>query len=437
MRRLRSLIKDYKKRIPKNKWNVITFLLIFALFLFLRFYEIEQRNQFHIDQVNDAWVVKNFIVDGKIPLLGTPARLNSGIFMGPFYYYYLSGFYYLTNLDPIASGVASGVAGIITLLAIFFVAKPLFSTKFALIAMAIYTVSYAAISADRIQWTVNFLVPVSILMFYALYKAITGSEKHLLLLGIALGLSFHVHFTSIFYLLITLLSLPFFSKTRNSLKYLAYGIIAFLIIMLPSIIHMMLNRGGGDLISYLGMFYHGLHLTRVTQLTSDAFIQFEQILLFPQLKILGFILLPLFGLIYLKEKLNRNRILFVYLTALWFLVPWFTLSLYSGEITDYYFLIGRPIVILILSYFLYRLITNPLPMLKIIAVLVLVGYAYININKFLVFEQRGLSWYKKDTLRKIEVGEKISFHEGSPDSYLYYIYKLRRDPKASFWDEKE
>ncbi|MEK6847028.1 MAG: glycosyltransferase family 39 protein, partial [Nanoarchaeota archaeon] len=421
----KSIIKSYKRKLASNKWSVILFLFIFFLFIFLRFYEIEERSQFHIDQVNDAWVVKNFIIDGKIPLLGTPARLNSGIFMGPFYYYYLSGFYYLTNLDPVASGIASGVAGVVTLITIFFVARKLFSTKFALIAILIYTVSYAAISADRIQWTVNFLVPVSILMFYALYKVITGSEKYLLLLGIVLGLSFHVHFTSVFYLLIILLSLPFFPRTRTSLKYLAYGIIAFLIIMLPSIIHMTVNRGGKDLISYLSMLYHGLHLRRVMQLTSDAFIQFEQILFFPQLKILEFFLLPLFGFVFLKEKLSRNRILFIYLAALWFLVPWFILSLYSGEITDYYFLIGRPIVILVLSYFLFRLIAHPLPMLKVMVAVIIIGYAYTNIYKFLTFEQRALAYYKIETIRRVNAGEKIEFFEGSPESYLYYLYKER------------
>ena len=188
---------------------------------------------------------------------------------------------------------------------------------------------------------------------------------------------------------------------------------------------MAINRGGGDLISYLGIFYHGIHLRRVMQLTSDAFIQFEQILFFPQLKILGFFLLPLFIVVFLKEKLNLDRLLFVYLAVLWFLVPWFVLSLYSGEITDYYFLIGRPIVILILSYFLYRLLINPLPMLKVLATIIIVGYAYLNIHKFLIFEQRSLSYYKEETMRRIKSGEKIEFFEGSPESYLYYFYKER------------
>src|SRR3989344_9128540 len=118
---MRSRIAKYFRKIGRDKRGLIIFIAIFALFIFLRFYQIEERNQFHIDQVNDAWVVKNFIVDGKIPALGTQSRLNSGIFMGPLYYYYLSGFYFITNLDPAASVFSSAIAGVISLLTIFYV----------------------------------------------------------------------------------------------------------------------------------------------------------------------------------------------------------------------------------------------------------------------------------------------------------------------------
>ena len=66
-------------------------------------------------------------------------------------------------------------------------------------------------------------------------------------------------------------------------------------------------------------------------------------------------------------------------------------------------------------------------MLKVIATLIIVVYAYINVNKFLTFEQRSLSYYKEETMRRIKSGEKIEFFEGSPESYLYYIYKERHE----------
>ena len=54
MKNIKSLIKNYRKIVTKNKWSVVAFLSIVALFVFLRFYQIEERGQFHIDQVNDA-----------------------------------------------------------------------------------------------------------------------------------------------------------------------------------------------------------------------------------------------------------------------------------------------------------------------------------------------------------------------------------------------
>ena len=82
----------------------------------------------------------------SISLVGMQAKLNSGIFIGPFYYYYIALFYFITNLDPIASGIAAGFTGIITFFVIYFVTKSLFSEKVAFIAVFLYTISYAVIS---------------------------------------------------------------------------------------------------------------------------------------------------------------------------------------------------------------------------------------------------------------------------------------------------
>ena len=78
-----------------------------------------------------------------------------------------------------------------------------------------------------------------------------------------------------------------------------------------------------------------------------------------------------------------------------------------------------------LSYFLFRLIVHPLPMLKVLVAVIIIGYAYTNIYKFLTFEQRALAYYKIETIRRVNAGEKIEFFEGSPESYLYYLYKER------------
>lgn len=449
MKKFKNIFKQLIKRTKKNKREIFVFTIILAVFIFLRFYQFEERNPFAWDQVDNAWAAKNILVEHKFPLTGMQAKLNSGVFIGPLYYYYISFFYFLTNLDPIASGIAAGATGIITLITIYFVFRNLFSQNTAFIAMIFYTFSFAATIGDRTQWPVNFVFPLSLLIFYSLYKIITGSAKHILLLAILLGLSFNVHFTSTFYPIIILGCLPFFPRTRETLKYILYSIPAFLIIISPIIYYLIKNIGvGGRGLFYLGTYYHGLHLTRVLQLTSDAFIQFESMFFFPQLKYLGWISLPLFGFVYVKDKVAspvklsktifngvKERMLFVYLCALWILVPWFLFSLYSGEIADYYFLITRPIVLIIMAYLFYFVFKRSLTPLKILLILLLIFYSYANLVKFFGEDPMNLKKARKEALNKMQ-NEKIEFVEGVPESYLYYIYKERYEPPESPWKWK-
>ena len=96
-----------KKFLTKNKVWVI-FLLILIIHSFFRFYQLGTRSPFGWDQVDNAWAAQNIIVNHKFPLLGFQAKLNSGIFIGPLYYYLITPFYFLTGLDPVASGVFAG-----------------------------------------------------------------------------------------------------------------------------------------------------------------------------------------------------------------------------------------------------------------------------------------------------------------------------------------
>src|SRR3989344_3334081 len=113
-------LKTYLKFIFKNKIFLLVFI-IFLAHLFLRFYQIDTRSPFGYDQVDNAWAAMNIIVNHKFPLLGFQAKGNSGIYIGPIYYYFISIFYFVTNLNPIASGIAAGVTSIFTFLTLFYI----------------------------------------------------------------------------------------------------------------------------------------------------------------------------------------------------------------------------------------------------------------------------------------------------------------------------
>src|SRR3989344_2849338 len=111
-----------------KKFSIFNFqfpilLFLFGATIFFRFYQMGDRNPFGYDQADFAWQAKEIVVDHKLPLLGPQAKLNSGIFMGPTYYYLSAVFYFLTNLDPMASGLFAGVTSLFTFLITYFITK--------------------------------------------------------------------------------------------------------------------------------------------------------------------------------------------------------------------------------------------------------------------------------------------------------------------------
>lgn len=417
-------ILDFLK---KNKlWIIFCFLLM--LHVFLRFYELEGRTEFRWDQVDNAWVAKDIIVDHKLPLVGMQAKQNSGFFIGPAYYYFIAPFYWVSNLDPIASGVIAGVTSIITFFVVFYVTKKLFSFDVALVAVFLYTISFEIIRVDRFQWPINFITPISLLILYALYNILVGRVRYLFLLAVAVGLSLHINFTSVFFPIVVLLSLPFFPKTKETLKYMLLSLPLFFLFLIPNILSELNSSASStrNMLGYIDTYYHGIHARRIFQLASDAFLEFAALLWFPFLNFLKYALLPLFGLVFLWRNYTKERLILFYLFCIWILVPWLVFSTYSGEITNYYFSMTRPITILAVSYIFIWVLKRKNFVLKLFVVSFLAYYGYSNITYFLAHKIQGLDYHRKKVLAIIEKGEKVEFQQGLPESYIYYYYTTHK-----------
>jgi 4-amino-4-deoxy-L-arabinose transferase-like glycosyltransferase len=177
------------------------FLLLIFLFLFLRFFELEERMQFTWDQVENAWMMKNILIDGKLPLQGMVAKGNTGFYIGPGYYYLLAPFYKIFELDPVAGAYFAGTVSFITWLVLIVVAKRLFNNQTALLAGFLYAITQYIIGFDRIAWPVVFIPLISIAIFYFLWQVTQGNNKAFLFLALFQGFAFHFHFTAIFFLL--------------------------------------------------------------------------------------------------------------------------------------------------------------------------------------------------------------------------------------------
>jgi len=352
------------------------------------------------------------------------AKQNSGFFIGPLYYYFVAIFYFFTKLDPVASGIIAGVSSMISFSVIYIFIRKLFSWQMAAIAGFLHAFSLYIINLDRIQWPVNLIAPISIVIFYLLYKITTGKERYLPLLATAVGFSLHLNFTSIFFPLIVLLVIPFFPRRKSTLKYFIISVPLFLVWLIPNFLaeFQSQNVHTHNLFLYVKDYYHGLHLTRVMQLAKDAFIEFDGMLI-NNIKPLKYVLLPCFVLIYYLERPSHKRLIFCYLVTLWFVVPWLVFSLYSGEISNYYFSITRPTVLLITSYIILRLYQQRYLLVKFALSLFLIYFSVNNVRAFSRERYLGLSDQRQEVIETISKGKKIEFQQGIPASYLYYLYK--------------
>lgn len=419
-----NLLKRLYSRLLQNRGELFALLIFFSFFLFFRTYQLEERHVFAWDQVDNAWVSKNILVNHIFPLIGMQARQGSGIFIGPLYYYFIAFFYLIFNLDPTASLAASLFTSIISFLVLYCVVRKLFNTKVALIAVFIQSFSFYSITADSIQWPAALIPPISLLVFYFLYKLLTGSTKSLIPLSVILGFSFHIHSTSIFYIIIIFLSLPFVPRKLETLKYSLIAILIFVAFLIPNIIYLFTTKNS-TASSFITSSYHGFHLRRFFQLVGDAFIEFPLVTNFNLPILINLAFLPIFSIFYLYKKVNRNRKILIYLVLLWFFIPWFILSVYNGELSEYFFSSTRYIALFMVSYLIFKLWNIRTLIPKVAVIGITIYFLYININSYFNYKSQGLSYYRKKVVEEVKEGKKNAFLYGAPESYLHYIYEKR------------
>jgi hypothetical protein len=209
------------------------------------------------------------------------------------------------------------------------------------------------------------------------------------------------------------------------IKYLFLSLPIFFIWLLPAILIFLSksNHYLSNSVIFSNTYSHGFHLRRFLQLANDAFIEFPS---FQSLKFVRFIFLPAFFLTYYLKNPKRSSIIFFYLISLWILVPWIALSLYSGEITNYYFSLSMPITFIILSYIITSLIELKKLFINFAIFIFGIYFSFVNISAFFNTNFPGLSGSRIYVKSMIRNGKMVPFVGGDPASYLYYFYTRKK-----------
>ncbi len=334
--------------------------LILLIALFFRTYQLTERFAFAHDGDLYSWIVKDIAVDHHFRLIGQLTSAE-GVFIGPLFYYLLVPFFLISKMDPIRVTLLGTIIGMLAVISYYFVLTRLFNRTVGLVSAFLHASLFATVDFDR--WIVPTLPAKlwTIWYLYVIIKLSRGNFSVLPILGILIGLIWHVHIA----LLPTLLVIPatiILAKKLPSIKQVLLFLAALIITSLPLIIfelrHNFLQTT--SLIANFSIQHGGeTGLPKFIQVTEMIAKNINYLFLAPQslsqnLKLPFMLLILLSSVLLIKSKILKSKEALILLTWLLSVVLFFTFS--STIISEYYFANLEIIFILLVSLLITLLI---------------------------------------------------------------------------------
>lgn len=179
--------------IPRlDRWALPGLLVLAAL---LRFPDLATRGTWDGDQGHDMLVLRAFVRDGVIPLLGPPTSIGD-VHHGAWYYYLLTPIAAVTGGDsPLAVVAVIALAGIAAVGVVWWLARSIGGPLAGLVAGLVLAVSTAAVDESTFIWNPNFIALSSAVALAGAWRAWQGETPRWWLvaaLGAALTMQSHV-----------------------------------------------------------------------------------------------------------------------------------------------------------------------------------------------------------------------------------------------------
>jgi len=374
------MFQNFQKfNISKTYLLLMIIILVGALF---RTYNLPERFGFAHDADLYSWIVKDIVVDHNLRLIGQETSA-SGVYIGPLFYYLLIPFFLIFNMDPIGSAYLGLVIGLLTTLSYFYCLSKIFNKTVGLIAAFLNSTLLFTVGFDI--WVVPTITTKlwAIWYLYTLLMLSRGNFKVLPLLGLLIGLIWHIHLA----LIPALLAIPvaiYVSKKIPSKKQILYFILIILITSLPLIIFELRNNfiqiqsiinsfteklGGGT-----GIYKLMVSLEFIAKNTNSLFF-------FPNsisstFKFIPVLLISAIGVFLVAKKILKVKEVVIFLT--WILGILFYFSLSSKPISEYYFVNIEVIILTVFSL----LISYLLSLSQVFKYLVLIFAIFIIANNF-------------------------------------------------------
>ncbi len=215
-------------------------LFLFFLALAFRFYRISATQTFLEDEGRDMLMVK-YMFDHKRPVLLGPQTSTGNMYLGPFYYYFISPALLLAHFNPVGPAILIALTGALTVFLLYHFLSSRFGWKTGLIASLLYAVMPLPVMFTRNSWNPNLVPLISLLIIWVVDKILFESNdfKNLrdlfIMLGVLVGILVQLHY-------MTLITLPFIALVlllklgKKALLASLFSLLTFTITLSPFIV---------------------------------------------------------------------------------------------------------------------------------------------------------------------------------------------------------
>lgn len=193
------LITNSKKWIVKNRVEFLLLVAILFLGGFFRLFRISEYMMFLGDEGRDAIIVRRFLVDFDLILVG-PGTSIGNMYLGPLYYYLMAPFLLFFNFSPVGPAVMVALLGIMTIFLVWYVTRKWFYkgpsiAHGAMIAAFLYAISPTVITYSRSSWNPNIMPFFALLTIYSVWNFwYDRQHKWLMVTGVSMAFALQSHY---------------------------------------------------------------------------------------------------------------------------------------------------------------------------------------------------------------------------------------------------
>ena len=228
-------------------------VVVVGLAAALRLPGLDARGMFDADQGRHMLVLRAFVFDGVVPLLG-PSTSIGNAHHGALYYLLLAPAAALSGASPVAVTLEIALAGVVAVGAVAWLARSIGGTAAGFIAGILYAVSASAVAQSVFIWNPNLIGAASAIALAAAWQAWSTRNAGWWLVAGAAAVAtaqFHVLGAILTPILVTLLVADSRRRMRDIgdtgvIRRVAAGwVVIGLILYLPLIVHE-LTTGGAE-----------------------------------------------------------------------------------------------------------------------------------------------------------------------------------------------